>query len=90
MLRTYRATLKGDRVEWSGEEPERALHDRAVPVYITLLEDTELSSDMPSQGQRMADALEKLAAINALAHIDDPVAWQREQRRERPLPGRQD
>lgn len=89
MLRTYRATLKGDRVEWSDEEPERALHDRAVPVYITLLEDTGESKDTSSQGQRMADALERLATINVLAHIDDPVAWQREQRRDRPLPGRQ-
>ena len=39
-------------------------------------------------GERMAAALEKLAASNAVADIEDPVEWQREIRRERPLPGR--
>ena len=32
--------------------------------------------------------LEQLAAINSFEAITDPVAWQREQRKERPLPFR--
>ena len=35
------------------------------------------------------DALKELRKLGGLRHvIPDPVAWQREQRRERPLPGR--
>ena len=41
------------------------------------------------QRRRMiTDALENLAAIGAFADIDDPVEWQREIRKDRPLPGR--
>jgi hypothetical protein len=34
----------------------------------------------------MAEILAELAKINALAAIDDPVQWQREIRKDRPLP----
>jgi len=34
------------------------------------------------------DALARIAARDGLAGIDDPVAWQRELRGDRPLPGR--
>ena len=34
------------------------------------------------------DALDNLAKLNAYADIDDPVAWQREIRKDRPLPFR--
>jgi hypothetical protein len=37
----------------------------------------------------MREALERLAARNAFAEIEDPVAWQREIREDRPLPGRE-
>jgi bifunctional DNA-binding transcriptional regulator/antitoxin component of YhaV-PrlF toxin-antitoxin module len=48
-----------------------------------------LSSERtPDAGRRMAAALEKLAASGAVARIEDPVEWQREIRRDRPLPGR--
>jgi len=33
--------------------------------------------------------LEQLAAINALADLTDPVAWEREMRQDRPLPDRE-
>ena len=42
------------------------------------------------QRQRLAEALEQLAALNPFSDIADPVAWQREQRQDRPLPGRHD
>jgi hypothetical protein len=91
MLRTYRAILRGDRVEWGDDAPVPMPPERAIPVHITLLEEAggegELA-DPAVRGQRMAEVLEQLAAINAFAHIDDPVAWQREIRRDRPLPGR--
>ena len=41
-----------------------------------------------SDGKKMAEALEKLAESGAFADITDPVEWQREIRKDRPLPGR--
>jgi len=46
--------------------------------------------DKAERGRRMADALRKLAAIDAFAEIEDPAAWEREIRRDRPLPGREE
>jgi hypothetical protein len=43
---------------------------------------------MTTQGQRMARALENLAAADAFSEISYPVEWQREIRKDRPLPGR--
>lgn len=40
--------------------------------------------------QRLAEALENAAAIDPYREINDPVAWQREQREDRPLPDRDD
>jgi hypothetical protein len=39
---------------------------------------------------RLAEALEKVVMLNPFAEIVDPVAWQREQRLDRSLPGRND
>lgn len=88
MLQTYKATLRGNILEWNEEMPEQN-KDIAVEVYVTVLSNGQASSDKTSQGRRMADALEKLASNNSLAGITDPVAWQREQREERPLPDRE-
>ena len=42
-----------------------------------------------NQGQRMAAILQRMAERNALPQIIDPMAWQREIRKDRPLPGRE-
>ena len=42
-----------------------------------------------NQGQRMAAILQRMADRQALSHIVDPIAWQREIREDRPLPGRE-
>lgn len=41
------------------------------------------------RGRRMAAALEELARLPERAPITDPACWQREQRAERTLPGRE-
>ena len=84
MRRAYKAMLHGDRVEWLDGEPET---DGPVQVYITIsnlpdLEGTE------SEGQTVFDALQALADMGAFDEIEDPVAWQREIRKDRPLPFR--
>lgn len=87
--RTYSPILKGDRLEWLGEAPPEVDRDRAISVDVTILRDERFStSRTPHAGERMAAALEKLAASQAVASIEDPIAWQREVRRDRPLPSR--
>ncbi len=85
MLRTYRAILHGDRVEWLDKRPEQS---RPVPVQITPLEGTPLEPAL-ERGRVMAEALGALASRGTFAAITDPVAWQREVRHERTLPARE-
>ncbi len=87
MLRTYKAILRGSRLEWSEEAPEHP-ERQAVEVHVTILKDTATSSSAATQGKKMAEVLEKLASTHALSKISDPSAWQREQRQDRPLPTR--
>ena len=48
-----------------------------------------LPSETPAARGTPLEALRELRKRGGLRHlIPDPVAWQREQRRERPLPGR--
>jgi hypothetical protein len=85
MLRTYRAILHGDQIEWLEQPPEKT---NAVQVHITVLEEppAELTRE---RGRVMAEALATLAQRGTFAEITDPVAWQRELRAERALPDRE-
>lgn len=83
---TYEAILHADRLEWSGEAPEHVHRERPVAVRVTILD--EATPESGDQGQRMAAALERLAASQVPSNLPDPATWERETRRERPLPGR--
>ena len=48
------------------------------------------TADWPARRERALAALERLAARGGIRSIPDPVAWQREQRKDRPLPGREE
>jgi hypothetical protein len=81
MADTYRAVLKDDHLEWVDKKPEMV-----NPVDVTVV-----VHDVPnniSQGVKMAYYLEKLAELGGVSSISDPVAWQREIREDRVLPGR--
>ena len=88
MLGTYKAILKGNRLEWSGDSPDYIVNDHAIGVLVTILEEAHVSPKNKKPGQRMAAALEKLAAIQALADLPEPDRWEREIRQDRPLPDR--
>ncbi|MGB8167359.1 MAG: hypothetical protein WCF18_07690 [Chthoniobacteraceae bacterium] len=47
-------------------------------------------ADWPERRERALAALRRLAARGGIGSISDPVAWQREQRKDRPLPGREE
>ncbi len=87
MLTTYEAVLRGNHIEWAGEVPDHIKANSPLNVHVTFL-DAPSRDNVISTGRRMADILEKLAALSGLAEIDDPVAWQREVRKDRALPGR--
>ena len=82
MQETYEAILRGDHLEWSGEA--RPSPDLPVAVRVTILDNATATGG----GRLMAEALKQLAASHALANLTDPVSWEREVRRERPLPDR--
>jgi hypothetical protein len=86
MLQTFRATLRGDLLEWEEEVQRLSEDDRPVQVLVTILEEKPIQEEN-GRGQRMALVLEKLAQAQAFAGID-PVAWQRDVRQDRELPGR--
>jgi len=86
MLQTFRATLRGDLLEWGEEVQPLSKDDRPVQVLVTILEEKPIQAKN-GRGQRMAAVLEKLAQTQAFAGID-PVTWQRDERQDRELPGR--
>ena len=89
MLVTYKAILKNNRLEWRDTVPDQLLPDQAVAVHVTILDEPVTSPTNASRGQRMAAALEELAAALSLEGISDPAAWEREIRQDRVLPDRE-
>jgi hypothetical protein len=86
MFPTYRAVLHGDHLEWEDGVPEQVRGDQSVNVFVTII-GQPAPNDVP-QGKRMADALGRLAERGGPSSISDALDWQREQREDRPLPGR--
>ncbi len=70
-------------MEWTDPGPVDLNAEQ--PVEVTILDEPDQSEN---RGKRMAEALEKLAASDAFSEISDPSEWQREIRKDRPLPGR--
>ena len=76
--------LHKDKVEWLEETPTV---DGPVPAYIVVLDNLDVHH--PDNSGAIAVAmLEILADKGTFDEIEDPVAWQREIRKDRPLPGR--
>lgn len=88
MLHTYRAVLIGNRLKWIGDVPKYE-SKRPIDVHVHFLEERVLLRDA-SRGREMAEILEQLAQSGTFAQITDPVSWQQEVRKDRPLPGRED
>lgn len=86
MLHTFKATLKGNSLEWEEEVGRLLSRDYPVQVLVTILEG-ELLVETQGRGQQMAEVLENLAQAQAFTGID-PVTWQQDVRQDRKLPGR--
>jgi hypothetical protein len=85
-MRTYRALLHGDRLEWLEDAPESRT-DAPLCVHVTVLEQGP-PAGVNARGHAMAAILEQLAERRTFSAITDPVRWQRDLRQERGLPGR--
>jgi hypothetical protein len=85
MLEKYRATIHGDKIEWEGEAPRGLKGDRTITVEVIPVAETRRKR---GNGKKMAEALAAIAALGGVKSIKDPVKWQREIRKDRPLPGR--
>ena len=84
MKRAYKAILHGDRVEWLDGAPDE---EGPLPVEITVT--GEISPDGDDELLKpVSQYFQALADMGTFADIEDPVAWQREIRKDRPLPGR--
>lgn len=90
MFHTYKAILHGDRLEWSDTPPDEVTQDRPVAVHVTILEQSQSTTERTLAGQQMAAILERLATGDAFNEIADPAAWQRAIRADRALPDRDD
>ena len=86
MLDKYRATIHGDRITWDDDVPSAVKDGERVNVVITLSD--KLISQSKADGRRAVEALQAIADRGGIKSIPDPVKWQREIRKDRPLPGR--
>ena len=89
MLQTYKAILRGDRLEWRDNRPEVLTSEQAIAVHVTILDEEATLERNDSTGSRMAALLEQLASLNTFAEIGDPQFWQREIRQDRGLADRE-
>lgn len=86
MLEKYRATIHGDKIEWDNDVPRSVRDKKSLTVEVTVVKSKQ-KLKRPN-GKKMAEALAKIAAKGGITSIKDPVKWQREIRKDRPLPGR--
>ncbi len=85
MTTTYQGTLDGDRIVWDGPAPAAG---QKLRVQVTVVEPNQMSD--AERRRRMLEALEALAALPERSFPADAVAWQRDIRNDRPLPGREE
>lgn len=84
MLKTFKAWLNGNHLEWIGDRPD--LEGKMIQVHVTLIGDRAVTGSK-TRGYKMAEILEKLATIQVLDDVD-PTLWQQEIRQDRSLPER--
>lgn len=84
MLKTYHVMLQPNgAIDWGAEGPP------TIPVA-TAVELTLPSAEVSKPRMTMREAFQKLASLGTFASIADPVEWQREIRKDRRLPGREE
>ena len=88
MLNTLRAVVEGDHIRWEDDPGKLLPSGQAKRALITILDSPEDYSTKEVSERRIS-AIRKLAALNPFREIQDPVEWQRANRVDRDLPGRE-
>lgn len=91
MPHTYKAILRGNRLEWSDIPPTDLIPERPVAVHVTILDEAHSEAESAARpGPQMAAILEQLAQIRAFTDLSDPAVWERDIRSDRSLPEREE
>ena len=90
MMTTYKAKLTGTELVWTEDKPQLPNGGLSANVLVTILPQSPAGPTAAELRQRRVAALARIAARGGIRSITDPVAWQREMREDRPLPGRED
>ena len=89
----FEATAENGIIRLPSEYPELA--NAQLRVVVLSAEPTQEQAEAAALAQRQAKrarlvaAFDELRRVNPFRTITDPVAWQREQREDRDLPGRE-
>lgn len=83
----YKATIHGDTITWEEDVPSAIKKGKSIDVIITLRDKPK--SQSKADVHRAVAALQAIADRGGIKSIPDPVKWQREIRKDRPLPGRE-
>lgn len=86
MATTYDAILRNNQLEWEASSPVAA-PDESLRVKVTVV-GADVALSEPERQAKIIQALEELASQGWIQGIPDPLAWQREVREDRELPGR--
>lgn len=86
MQSTYKAILRGERIEWEEDVPKQIRDHAVLTVFVTIPDHPGVADK--TLGARMAEVLQRLALSGRVTSIADPLQWQREQREDREAPGR--
>lgn len=88
MISTYKAILRGDRLEWLSNRTPNITGNQPLLVDVTITDAHADSEIDEKSGGLIADALSRLAELNGMSQLEDPALWERQIRRDRELPDR--
>ena len=91
MLKSYDAIYENGLIQWLGKAPR--LSKAQVMVVFSEPEEGDISEKPKTNGPMLAKILQDTdpKLLKSLSDkFGDPVEWQREQRKDRPLPGREE
>lgn len=69
--------------------PKKYIDDSALTLGQKIQVSDPLTVSKAQNKEEVQQAIRNLQKLNAFGDIKDPVAWQREIRKDRPLPGRE-
>ena len=82
-------TLPDELIRASGLSGEVEVTAAAGQIIISGGLPAETPEQKAERGRRMAEALDEIARAGAARAFGDPTEWQRAERQDRPLPGRE-